>query len=57
METPKHANTCEGGLKMTSKIPNPGDILIYETTDGQSAFEVNLKEETVWLSQNRQLIC
>lgn len=30
---------------------NIKDILLYETKDGKLSFEVNLNEETVWLSQ------
>jgi hypothetical protein len=27
-----------------------GEIVIYQTDDGKAALEVNLQEETVWLS-------
>jgi len=29
------------------------EIIIYTTEDGKETFEVNLKEETVWLSLNQ----
>jgi hypothetical protein len=29
------------------------EIIIYTTEDGKETFEVNLKEETVWLSQKQ----
>jgi len=29
------------------------EIIIYTTSDGKETFEVNLKEETVWLSQKQ----
>lgn len=32
-------------------MKNTKDILLYETEDGKLSFEVNLNEETVWLSQ------
>jgi prophage maintenance system killer protein len=32
-------------------MKNTKDILLYETEDGKLSFEVNLNDETVWLSQ------
>jgi prophage maintenance system killer protein len=32
---------------------NENEIIIYTTEDGKETFEVNLKEETVWLSLNQ----
>lgn len=32
---------------------NNGDIIIYQTDDGKTSLEVNLKEETVWLHQKQ----
>jgi hypothetical protein len=34
-------------------MTNKNEIVIYTTEDGQETFEVNLKEETVWLSQRQ----
>ena len=31
-------------------MDNKGEVIIYQTEDGLSKFEVNLKNETVWLS-------
>ena len=36
---------------MPKEIEN--EIIIYTTEDGKETFEVNLKEETVWLSQRQ----
>jgi hypothetical protein len=33
--------------------PNEGDILLYQTEDGQTRIEVQLVDETVWLSQKQ----
>jgi hypothetical protein len=33
--------------------PEPVEILLYQTEDGQSRLEVRLQEETVWLTQKR----
>ena len=33
--------------------PEPADILLYQTEDGQTRLEVRLQEETVWLTQKR----
>ena len=32
---------------------NENEIIVYTTQDGKETFEVNLKEETVWLSQRQ----
>jgi len=34
-------------------MTNKNEIIIYTTEDGKETFEVNLKEETVWLSQRQ----
>ncbi len=34
-------------------MPGENEIIIYTTEDGKETFEVNLKEETVWLSQRQ----
>jgi len=31
---------------------NKGEIVIYQTEDGQTSLEVSLVEDTVWLSLN-----
>ena len=31
--------------------PNTGEILIYQTEDGLTKIQVNMQDETVWLSQ------
>jgi hypothetical protein len=33
--------------------PEPADILLYQTEDGQTRLEVRLQDETVWLTQKR----
>ncbi|MCK5339549.1 MAG: hypothetical protein KAJ60_00680, partial [Desulfobulbaceae bacterium] len=32
-----------------------GEIIIYQTEDGQSSLKVHLEEETVWLSLNQMV--
>ncbi|WP_448874817.1 hypothetical protein [Desulfobulbus propionicus] len=34
-------------------VKNEGDILLYQTEDGQARIEVQLVNETVWLSQKQ----
>ena len=34
---------------------NKGEIIIYQTEDGQTSLEVNLVEDTVWLSLNNMV--
>ena len=34
-------------------MPEKNEIIIYTTPDGKETFEVNLKKETVWLSQKQ----
>jgi len=34
---------------------NKGEIVIYQTEDGQTSLEVNLVEDTVWLSLNHMV--
>ncbi len=36
-----------------SAQPEPAEILLYQTEDGQTRLEVRLQEETVWLTQKR----
>ena len=33
--------------------PEPAEILLYQTEDGQTRLEVHLQDETVWLTQKR----
>lgn len=32
---------------------NYGEIILYQSTDGQTALDVHLKNETVWLTLNQ----
>jgi hypothetical protein len=32
---------------------NKGEIIIYRAKDGQAKLEVNLRDETVWLTQKQ----
>ena len=34
-------------------MPEKNEIIIYTTPDGKETFEVNLKEETVWLDAHQ----
>ena len=34
-------------------MPKKNEIIIYTTPDGKETFEVNLKKDTVWLSQKQ----
>jgi hypothetical protein len=34
-------------------MPEKNEIIIYTTSDGKEIFEVNLKKDTVWLSQKQ----
>ena len=36
-----------------SAQPEPAEILLYQTEDGQTRLEVRLQDETVWLTQKR----
>lgn len=38
---------------MKQKKEQKGQILFYKTEDGKTQLEVNLKEQTIWLSQNQ----
>ena len=38
-----------------NKQINTGEIVIYQTEDGQASLEVNLAEDTVWLSLNQMV--
>ena len=33
--------------------PEPAEILLYQTEDGQTRLEVRLQDENVWLTQKR----
>ena len=35
---------------------NKGEIVIYQMEDGQASLEVNLVEDTVWLSLNHMVV-
>ena len=37
-------------------MDNKGEVIIYQTADGLSRLEVNLKDETVWLSANQMAV-
>lgn len=37
-------------MNQNENMENRGEIIIYQTTDGQASLEVKLKNETVWLS-------
>ena len=39
-----------------NKQINTGDIVIYQTEDGQASLEVNLVEDTVWLNLNQMAV-
>jgi hypothetical protein len=32
-------------------LPEPAEILLYQTEDGKTRLEVRLQEETIWLTQ------
>lgn len=32
---------------------NKGEIIIYETKDGETSIDVRMEEETVWLNRNQ----
>lgn len=34
-------------------MPEKNEIIIYTTQEGKETFEVNLKKDTVWLSQKQ----
>ena len=36
---------------MITNVPNKGEIILYNTPDGQTNIEVRLVNETVWLTQ------
>ena len=38
-------------------IENNGNIIIYQSEDGQTKLDVQLHDETVWLSQNKWQNC
>ncbi len=37
-------------------MENHGNIIIYQTPDGQTRLEVNMQDETVWLSASQMAI-
>jgi len=39
-----------------NKQINTGEVVIYQTEDGQASLEVNLVEDTVWLSLNHMVV-
>jgi hypothetical protein len=45
----------DANMKNTSlpAVPDPTEILLYQTEDGQTRLEVRLQDETVWLTQKR----
>jgi len=40
-------------MSLDKTPPEPAEILLYQTEDGQTRLEVRLQEETVWLTQKR----
>ena len=38
---------------MRNNVENNGDIIIYQSEDGITKINVNLQDETVWLSQQQ----
>jgi len=34
-----------------------GEIIIYRAEDGETRFEVSLKEDTVWFSYRPNILC
>jgi hypothetical protein len=48
----KSESYCEGEETMKQE-KNRGDIVIYKAEDGQTALEVTLENQTVWLSLNQ----
>jgi len=44
-----------GRYRKMNKQINTGEIVIYQTEDGQASLEVNLAEDTVWLSLNQMV--
>ena len=38
---------------MKNNTNNNGDIVIYQSEDGNTKINVNLQDETVWLSQQQ----
>ena len=38
---------------MTPNLKNSGDVIIYQSEDGATKINVNLQDETVWLSQQQ----
>ena len=38
---------------MKNNLENNGDVIIYQSEDGATKINVNLQDETVWLSQQQ----
>ena len=38
---------------MNPNLKNSGDVIIYQSEDGATKINVNLQDETVWLSQQQ----
>jgi hypothetical protein len=43
--------TNKGTQAMKPTPPAPSDIILYQTDDGSTRLEVQLQDDTVWLSQ------
>jgi hypothetical protein len=44
---------CFGDLVTVENIAPTGEVVLFETADGQTCVEVRLDQETVWLSLNQ----
>ena len=49
--TPRIANRLFRRVRDFADVKNNGEIIIYETEDGNTKIDVNLVEETIWLNQ------
>jgi len=38
-------------MQIENNIMNTGEIILYQTSDGQTAIDVRLENETIWLTQ------
>ena len=43
-------------MSQNGNMENRGEIIIYQTADGQTSLEVKMENETVWLSANQMAI-
>jgi len=43
-------------IGQNENMENRGEIIIYQTADGQTSLEVKMENETVWLSANQMAI-